>query len=181
MPLKIQWELIETDTTALAREKHEASPCLVLVGNSIRGSNEDYVGRVLDTEKDTSLKKVKHHNDHDCDCFKRHSSRLGAADLDQVLLASFGAHKSYCIPRQVERSETEDLDMLFSGLGSGRDIAQFRQIWKVSREAINELGAGPDNLEVFGLQHVFSETKYGLSQLIQSWARDDNLSPLPVG
>jgi hypothetical protein len=180
MPLKIQWELIRTDITALAREKNKVSPCLVFLGNSIHGNNTDYIGRVLDTEKHTSLKKVKQHNDPGCNQFKRHSSRLGAADLDQVLLASFGAHKSYCIPRKAERTESEDLDLLFSGLGSGRDIAELRKMWKASQEAINELGAGPDNLEVFRLQHIFSETKFGLSQLIQAWTRDDNLSPLPV-
>ncbi|CAI7676488.1 unnamed protein product [Penicillium manginii] len=180
MPLTIQWKLTETDTATLAREKSEASPCLVLVGNSINGNNEEYIGRVLDTEKNNSLKNVRHHDDQDCDDFKRHSSKLGAADLDKILLASFGAHKSYCIPRKVDWDEKQEREIILSNLGSHFEMAEFRQMWEMNREAINELGAGPDNLEVFRLQHVFTETRFGVGELIRSWARDDNLSPLPV-
>jgi hypothetical protein len=180
MPLTIQWKLTETDTATLAREKSEASPCLVLVGNSINGNNEEYIGRVLDTEKNNSLKNVRHHDDQDCDDFKRHSSKLGAADLDKILLASFGAHKSYCIPRKVDWDEKQEREIILSNLGSHFEMAEFRQMWEMNREAINELGAGPDNLEVFRLQHVFTETRFGVGELIRSWARDDSLSPLPV-
>ena len=97
-----------------------------------------------------------------------------------MLLASFAAHRSYCIPLGTEMDKNESLEPFLSGLGSDREIAEFKRLREANRAIIHDLGAGSDNLQVFGLQHIFSETKFGVSQLVQSWARNDNLSPLPV-
>lgn len=127
-------------------------------------------------EANPSLTRM--HNDAGCVENQLHAYELRSTDHDRLSLAFFAAHKAYCIP--LERTDTESgtIEMVVSTADQNAYALEFKTLWEKSAAEIDKLGAGPESLRNFAWQHVFTETKYGLAELLTEWQANEDLMPI---
>lgn len=161
---------------SLERDQQDTDPCIIAIGNSINGDNNDYVSRLIASDP-RLLTKSQLHRDDNCGDHLRQVAKLRSTDFDQLLLASFAAHRSYCIARRESTTEDQIVDSTLSKLNPTCDGPGFKQLWETHRQQIDRLGAGSQDLSTFGLQHFLTETRYGLIELLEKWSLNDDTLP----
>ncbi|KAJ5787473.1 hypothetical protein N7457_002463 [Penicillium paradoxum] len=158
----IQWELQHV-TAAELMSSGSAEPRLIICGNSIEGTLQDYLL--------ASSIATRHREDH-CPDNKNHCSRILSADHDQLAFATFATHKHYAYALQ-NGEEAEGADAIVS-----RILEQFEpglsQKLQYSRDIASDLGTC-HSLKTFMWQHIFLETEGRLA-----YHMEEHESSLPL-
>lgn len=148
-------------------------PHIIVMGNSINGSDEDY--RRANTTS-------QRHDKPDCRHNEEHVLKFLAHDHDRLALSLFAQHRHYAFDLSDRNGEdgnalhehavvAEHMDRFFPGLA---------QIWFDSSKEADEMGTAGTSLHMFGWQHIFTETKGRIAKMV-SEARDTLSMAAPLG
>lgn len=169
----ISWDLQVTDFETLKQGRNVVTPTIVIMGNSIKGCNTDYIQRVHG--KDAGFKCSRPHKNRFCAENSRHVSDLLSADHDHLSTAFFAAHQLYPFPVEGMQTEQDIIQSLIECHIRHDASHAFRDAWGRLRSEADSLGVGKGCLGTIGWQHIFTETRYGLAMLLEKWLAEENL------
>ncbi|OAA71655.1 hypothetical protein LEL_08890 [Akanthomyces lecanii RCEF 1005] len=162
-PLRHQvgWTMERVGQDWLFDEHGQGRPYVVVTGNSINGSYNDYMRVAHASER---------HQVSDCAENKAHVESFLAHDPDRLALAFFGHHRHYTFdssgkedckgPASVEadnKTVAGHMDRAFPGLADS---------WSASHEEAADVGTAGASLHMFAWQHCFAETKGRIARLV---------------
>ncbi len=162
-PLRHQvgWTMEQVDQDWLFDEHGQGRPYVVVTGNSINGSYNDYMRVAHASER---------HQVSDCAENEAHVESFLAHDPDRLALAFFGHHRHYTFdssgkedckgPASVEadnKTVAGYMDRAFPGLVDS---------WSASHEEAADVGTAGASLHMFAWQHCFAETKGRIARLV---------------
>jgi hypothetical protein len=164
---KIQWLLEEISVDDLARDADQIVPRLVVFGNSIDGSYEDYVERIT-WDVQAPMGGIKpHYSAEMCLENSRHVADFLVANHDRIALATMAAHDLYQFKLPFGEDAKTFLSRCFDGFsrrnGSEVQGEALRDYWQRSEAEVDALGAGKQDMHLFAWQHVFLETNARLA------------------
>ncbi|KGQ04424.1 hypothetical protein BB8028_0006g06400 [Beauveria bassiana] len=165
LPLKhrVTWEIERISKDWLQKHQDQHHPHIIIMGNSIEGSYEDYM---------TASSTRRRHETHSCDDNEAHIAKFLAHDHDRLTLSFFARHRHYTFDLNSskpsigvagERKEVaEQMEQVFPGLA---------EQWSISNLEAEAMGTADGSLHMFAWQHAFTETKGRIAELV-STAKD---------
>ncbi|UNI16508.1 hypothetical protein JDV02_002937 [Purpureocillium takamizusanense] len=148
------------------RGRHHDERQIIVIGNSIDGSSEDYLARLRASRTAVTSQLPRPHRDDDCAEAFAHARKLRAADHERLVRAAFGAHPSYCIALKEDRQGTEQdaISDLLGPAGASKGVDTVRLMWEGGAAELGALGGGRESLATFCWQHVFADSRRGLAE-----------------
>ena len=137
--------------------KYKQQPSITIFGNSMNSCHLDYLSTVY--REDRHHKYLPHHANSSCPEYQDHIQKFITTNHDELsesLLADHCQHPFPVSPRQ------EGLDGEVDAVWCQVEAQRERYALKV-----NELGGGPENINVFCWEHVFAETPERVALEIQ--------------
>ncbi|GES57728.1 hypothetical protein ATEIFO6365_0001101700 [Aspergillus terreus] len=165
LPLKqkVTWKIERISKDWLQQHEDQHHPHVIIMGNSIDGSYEDYM---------TASSTRQRHEEHNCDDNEAHIAKFLVHDHDRLALSFFARHRHYTfdlnssktsIDVPGEREEVaEQMEQVFPGLA---------EQWSISDQEAEAMGTSGGSLHMFAWQHAFTETKGRIAELV-STAKD---------
>lgn len=155
----------------------------MFMGNSVDGSVDAYSSKMVLSNGEKREGTTPHNPAHgSCSVNERHVSRLAEADHDQLLLSYFADHASYPFSLRNGADETAFVTQSTQAWADTRresTLAQtLLQYWRDNSSMSNAIGAGRDDMGTFRLQHVFTETRSSLGDMLAQSIQAADLLPV---
>ncbi|GCB19386.1 hypothetical protein AAWM_02271 [Aspergillus awamori] len=169
-----RWKLTPIDVFDPSITDSSHTPHIVVIGNSVHGSYADYLSH-LDRLNGPRELLISTHEDSLCTDNSEHLADIAAANHDRIALSFFSHHDFYPFGTTMGSEEIDSVKASMDKYSPGLSQEQT----ETSQELAN-LGAGGDDMSIFGWQHVFAETKKGVAEHLKQWTNKVNLLPFSV-
>lgn len=127
---------------------YKGRPYITIFGNSMDSSHLDYLSTAY--REDGHHKYLPHHENSSCPEHQQHTQKFIATDHDELSKSLLADHCQYPFPTPPRQRELDGkMDAVWCEVEAQRVCYAAK---------VNELGGGPENINVFCWEHVFAET-----------------------
>lgn len=181
-------------------EGNPTTPHMVVTGNSLRGSHEQYTELVKTSLCDPATRpanSLPHTNNigsprrtvqkknTSCLCAENeaHVAEFLRADHDRIALSFFAVHCAYSFPLMSGEDEVTFVENTMDAWAGAKEqmrmgVRSPAAMWRASRDEADALGTGTGSMHLFRWQHAFAESKGRLGWLLQRSLEEAALMPL---
>ena len=181
------WEIQPSTLHDLMAGNNQSQPHLVVMGNSLKGSYDDYAALLasLPSEKERSKRTFPHQPSpkEKCPHNEQHVRQFLSADQDRVAQTTFAIHPAYPFPLPGNVNEIEHMQKCLESweadhVTETEHTPGLFEEWQSLRGEADVLGSGAANMGCFKWQHVYLETPGRLGKMLQQSLEEADLMPL---
>ncbi|KAL4903791.1 hypothetical protein BDW74DRAFT_179379 [Aspergillus multicolor] len=164
---KLSWHLTQVQPEDIEESSTSQGPIICILGNSIAGSHEEYLSRILDESPECCISSsAQPHRDEQCAANAEHRQHLIETDHDRLSQALLAEHRAYPFPLKEGAMEEDEVKELLDSIRQFLPNDPLDQYFLKSRSEVNELGAGRENMSTFRWEHILAERPRRLGRLL---------------